>query len=385
MEPALRSRFLKMSLNITQLNSTWNTRRLRSVRNSGNLHSTSYTLLILMSVLLYLCPGSSEAATREYWIAAEKVEWNYAPSGQNLIRPAMGLGVWGKALAYEKYRYIEYTDGTYTTQVEQPVWMGILGPQLHAVEGDSVRVHFLNRADKPLSIHVHGLQYDEANEGADMKGSGAAVPPGGQFTYHWEADSDAAPGPNDPSSIVWLYHSHVDAVTEVYDGLIGTIVVTKKGMERAANDPRPKDVDKAFTTLFLIFNENGRTIVKSGQSAEYDSPEEIEEGNLKHAINGYIFGNLQGLEVEQYDKVRWYLIGLGTEVDMHTAHWHGQTVLNAGKRTDVVDLLPGSMVTVDMTAKTPGNWLYHCHVADHITAGMNTRWRVVPKPQENAR
>ncbi len=379
MKFALKSQFLKMSLNITKLKLT-NTRQLYSILNSGNPQTTFSTVLILMSVLLYLCVNSVEAATREYWIAAEKVEWNYAPSGENLIRPNMGLDVWGKALVYEKYRYFQYTDASYTTQVEQPVWMGILGPQLHVVEGDSVRVHFLNRADKPLSIHVHGLQYDEENEGADMKGSGAAVPPGGTFTYHWEADSDAAPGPNDPSSIVWLYHSHVDAVTEVYDGLIGTIVVTKKGMERSEDDPRPKDIDKAFTTLFLIFNENDRTIVESGKSAEYDSPEEAEEGNLKHAINGYIFGNLQGLEVQQGDRVRWYLIGLGTEVDMHTAHWHGQTVLNAGKRTDVVDLLPGSMVTVDMTAKTPGNWLYHCHVADHITAGMNTRWRVVPKP-----
>ena len=378
MESALKGPFLKMSLNLMRLKLT-NTCQLRSLLNPGNLQSTSYTFLTLMSVLLYLCTSAAEAETREYWIAAEKVEWNYAPSGQNLIRPAMGLDVWGKALVYEKYRYIQYTDDTYTTQVEQPVWMGILGPQLHAVEGDSVRVHFLNRADKPLSIHVHGLQYDEANEGADMKGSGAAVPPGGKFIYHWEADSDAAPGPNDPSSIVWLYHSHVDAVTEVYDGLIGTVVVTKKGMERAANDPHPKDVDKAFTTLFLVFNENDRKIIKSGQSADYDSPEEAEEGNLKHAINGFIFGNLQGLEVEQSDRVRWYLIGLGTEVDMHTAHWHGQTVLNAGKRTDVVELLPGTMVTVDMTAKTPGNWLYHCHVADHITAGMNTRWQVVPK------
>ena len=380
MESALKSQFLKMSLNITRLNLTWNTRQPHSLLNSGNLQITFYTFLILMSVLLYLCVNSAEAATREYWIAAERVEWNYAPSGENLIRPNMGLDVWGKALVYEKYRYFQYTDASYTTQVEQPAWMGILGPQLHVVEGDSVRVHFLNRADKPLSIHVHGLQYDEENEGADMKGSGAAVPPGGTFTYHWEADNDAAPGPNDPSSIVWLYHSHVDAVTEVYDGLIGTIVVTRKGMERSEDDPRPKDIDKAFTTLFLIFNENDRTIVESGKSAAYDSPEEAEEGNLKHAINGYIFGNLQGLEVEQGDRVRWYLIGLGTEVDMHTAHWHGQTVLNAGKRTDVVDLLPGSMVTVDMTAKTPGNWLYHCHVADHITAGMNTRWRVVPKP-----
>lgn len=378
MKSALKSEFLKMSLNIINVNLTERVCKPRTLY-MRNLQLVFYTFFVFTSALLFFRTDFAEAETREYWIAAEKVEWNYAPSGQNLIRPSMGLDVWGKALVYEKYRYIQYTDASYTTQVEQPVWMGILGPQLHVVEGDSVRVHFLNRADKPLSIHVHGLQYNEENEGADMKGSGAAVPPGDTFTYHWEADSDAAPGPNDPSSIVWIYHSHVDAVAEVYDGLIGTVVVTKKGMERAANDPRPKDIDKAFTTLFLVFNENDRKIVESGQSEAYESPEEAEEGNLKHAINGFIFGNLQGLEVEQHDRVRWYLIGLGTEVDMHTAHWHGQTVLNAGKRTDVVDLLPGSMVTVDMTAKTPGNWLYHCHVADHITAGMNTRWRVVPK------
>lgn len=301
------------------------------------------------------------------------------PSGKNLIRPKMGMGVWGKALEYNKYRYIEYSDNTYTKQVKQPKWLGILGTQLRGVEGDIIKVHFLNRADKPLSIHVHGLQYNEANEGADMKGLGGAVPPGETFFYRWEVGEDAAPGPNDPSSIVWLYHSHVDGVTEVYDGLIGTIVVTKKGMERSENDPKPKDIDKSFTTLFLIFNENGREIVESGYYEDYKSPEEAEEGNLKHAINGFIFGNFQGLEVQQNDRVRWHLVGLGTEVDMHTAHWHGQTVLNSGKRTDVIELLPGSMVTVDMTARMPGNWLYHCHVADHITAGMVTRWRVFPK------
>ena len=339
----------------------------------------SFNIVFFVCITLCICCVNVEAATREYWIAAEKVVWNYAPSGKNLIRAEMGLGVWGKVLSYHKYRYIQYTDNTYMTQVEQPEWMGILGPQLRAVEGDSIKVHFLNRADKPLSIHVHGLQYDEANEGADMKGLGGAVPPGERFTYHWEVGADAAPGPNDPSSIVWLYHSHVDAVTEVYDGLIGTIVVTKKGMELSDDDPRPKDVDKSFTTLFLIFNENEREIADSDENETYESPEEAEEGNLKHAINGFIFGNLKGLEVEQDDRVRWHLVGLGTEVDMHTAHWHGQTVLNGGKRTDVVDLLPGSMVTVDMIARMPGNWLYHCHVADHITAGMNTRWRVTPK------
>ncbi len=47
-----------------------------------------------------------------------------------------------------------------------------------------------------------------------------------------------------------------------------------------------------------------------------------------------------------------------------------------GRRTDVVELLPASMKTADMNADNPGTWLFHCHVADHITAGMMTRWEV---------
>ena len=110
MEFDLKSQFLKMSLNITK--SKLAPRVLCPSLNLENLQSTFYAFLTLTSVLFYLCIGTLEAATREYWIAAEKVEWNYAPSGQNLIRPAMGLDVWGKALVYEKYRYIQYTDNT---------------------------------------------------------------------------------------------------------------------------------------------------------------------------------------------------------------------------------------------------------------------------------
>jgi len=291
-----------------------------------------------------------------------------------------GLGVWGEHLAYRKYRYIQYTDGSYTQPVAQPAWMGILGPQLQAVEGDEILVHFLNRSDKPLSIHPHGVRYDEQNEGADHKGPGAHVEPGNSFDYRWTVDADAAPGAGDPSSVVWLYHSHVDSVTEIYDGLIGSLVVTKKGMEVSADDPRPKDVDVAFTTLFMVFDENGRFVVDD-QGNLQPAPsghESLEEGNLKHTINGYIFANLPGLEAKNGQRVRWYLLGMGTEVDLHTAHWHGKTVLEGGHRTDVVELLPASMKTVDMVADNPGEWMFHCHVADHITAGMHTRWTVLP-------
>jgi len=332
-------------------------------------------LAVLLIAAIYQTAG---AATREYWIAAEKVAWNYAPSGKNLINPEHSMDVWGQNLVYNKYRYIEYTNSQFKTKVEQPRWMGILGPQLRAVEGDTLIVHFLNRSEKPLSIHPHGVLYDKANEGADGKGKGAAVPPGKLFSYHWKVDENAAPGPNDPSSIVWAYHSHVDSVTEIYDGLIGTLVITKKGMERSAQDPRPKDIDIAFTNMFMVFNENGREIVHTDNEQEHEksSEEDLEEGNLKHTMNGYIFGNLQGLDVELGQKVRWHLIAMGTEVDLHTAHWHGQTVLENGQRTDVVELLPTSMKSVDMTATNPGDWLFHCHVTDHISAGMMTHWHV---------
>ena len=69
-------------------------------------------------------------------------------------------------------------------------------------------------------------------------------------------------------------------------------------------------------------------------------------------------------------------MAMGTDLDLHTAHWHGKTVVENGRRTDVVELLPASMKTVDMVASNPGSWLYHCHVNDHITAGMSARWQI---------
>ncbi|PCJ19441.1 MAG: copper oxidase [Gammaproteobacteria bacterium] len=324
------------------------------------LFQSKWFSAVLLLGCFYSVEGS--AAVREYWVAAEKVQWDYAPSGVNLMKEKAGLGPWGETRVYSKYRYIQYQDASFTSVVPQPEWMGILGPQLKAEVGDVLKVHFLNKADKPLSMHPHGVKYDEDNDGADLRGKGGVIKPGETYTYTWEVDEGAGPGPKDGSSIVWLYHSHVNAVQEIYDGLIGTIVVTQKGMAKSAQDPSPKDVDHEFTTMFMVFNE-----------------EDGEEGGLMHTMNGYVFGNLQGYEADEGDTVRWHLVGMGSEVDLHTAHWHGETVLNAGRRTDVVNLLPATMTTVTMLADNPGEWLYHCHVADHVVAGMSTRWKVNPK------
>jgi manganese oxidase len=80
------------------------------------------------------------------------------------------------------------------------------------------------------------------------------------------------------------------------------------------------------------------------------------ESNLMHSINGYVFGNMPMMEMEEGEKVRWYAMGMGTEVDLYTPHWHGNTVLNMGMRTDVVDLLPATKVVADMVPDAIGKW-----------------------------
>ena len=206
-------------------------------------------------------------------------------------------------------------------------------------------------------MHPHGLRYTKDHEGAvyGAPGAGARVGPGGRHVYTWTADEGSGPGPADPSSVVWWYHSHVDEPRDVNRGLLGAIIVTARG--RARPDATPVDVDRELVLLFMIFNENR-------------GKDEKNERGLMHAVNGYIFGGLSGLTMNNGERVRWHVLGMGNEMDLHTVHWHAKTLRFRGRNTDVIELLPGSMATADMLADNPGTWLLHCHVGDHMHAGM---------------
>ena len=331
---------------------------------SGGIIESVGTLKLLF--LIFVCCSVlslCHATVRHYYIAAEDVTWDFAPSGQNLLEGGSLAQPWIGHTRWPKTRYIEYTDSSFTTKKPQPDWLGILGPVIRGEVGDEFIVEFLNRSKRPHDMHPHGLRYDKDNEGSYYlpNGRGGLVGNGRRFTYHWFADQGSGPGREQLSSVVWWYHGHVEEESEVNAGLLGPIVITAKG--KARPNGTPKDVDREFVASFQIFDQMGGNT-----------------DGLFYAINGYIFGNLPGLMMQQGEKVRWYLLGMGNEKDIHSPHWHGKTVNTGTRNTDVIELLPGSMMTADMLADNPGSWMLHCHVGDHMEAGMMAVYTIYPPP-----
>ena len=184
--------------------------------------------------------ATAQGHIRTYFIAADNVEWDYQPVRAPLVlqgereftfTPQVKLKVYKKAI------YREYTDATFQTlKVRPPEWehLGMLGPLIRAEVGDTVKVVFRNNTNMHFTMHPHGLAYDKASEGAyylndgllpNQKG-GDDVAPQTTFTYTWSVPESAGPGPGDPSSIVWMYHSHMIESRDINTGLLGPIIVT---------------------------------------------------------------------------------------------------------------------------------------------------------------
>ena len=377
--------------------------------------SLAVSILCALPAQLHAAPAAHAGKTRIYYVAADEVNWDYAPSGRD---EAMGMPFDDIAKGfvetsanhigrvYKKAVYHEYTDATFTTikpRAAQDAYEGILGPILHAEVGDTIKVVFKNHATHPYGMHPHGVLYEKDSEGAnynggsgDMEDRGACVAPGATHTYTWNVPDRAGPGPNDPSSLFWLYHSHCDELRDVASGLFGGIVITRRGM--ALPDGRPKDVDHEFVTIYIAINENESWYLDDNIKAHIPDPTKLNryeskpvtengilgtiagtgffETNIKWSINGYIYGNMPMMTMAKGDRVRWYVATLGDFNNAHTPHWHGNTVLVAGQRTDVIAVTSAQMITADMVPDAPGIWLYHCHISDHMLGGMVARYEV---------
>ncbi len=212
----------------------------------------------------------------------------------------------------------------------------MLGPAIHAEVGDTIQIFFKNNGTQSYSMHPHGVLYEKAsegsyyNDGANDPSHNGVVAPGGTHTYIWQVPERAGPGPNDPSSIVWLYHSHNYEGKDTNAGLIGTLIITRKGMARP--DGTPKDVDREFVTAMLIIDENNSWYLDQNIKAHTTDPATVKKldssptdadgnfslvgsgfvaSNFRSTINGYMFANMPMMTMHKGEHVRWYLVTLG--------------------------------------------------------------------------
>jgi FtsP/CotA-like multicopper oxidase with cupredoxin domain len=349
--------------------------------------------LLWSLALCFLCLAPAAAAQRTYYIAADEVLWNYAPMGTDVLtgkalKPQSGqLG-----FVYHKIVYHAYTDAGFiarVARVDSDAYLGLLGPPIHAEVGDTIVVVFKNASHLPLSFHAHGLRYLKSSEGAPYRdGSlaekpGDAVAPGATYTYRFDVPERSGPGPMDRSSVLWMYHSHTDELNDVNTGTIGPIVVTRKG--DAKPDGSPVAVDREVYTMFAQFSESFSRLLPENLADPTTNPRHVKHmvsdfltANDFISINGFVYGNMPMVDVRRGERTRWYVMSTMSDFDFHAPHWHGETVVSNGMRTDTLTLGPMGMLVADMVPDNPGTWLYHCHLNIHLQAGMTARFRTVP-------
>ena len=353
------------------------------------------------------CAVSAGGQTRTYFIAADEVVWDYAPSGTNQAegRPFddvekkwMEAGPTMIGRKAKKAIYREYTDATFTTlkpRVAEWEHLGILGPLVRAEVGDTIKLVFRNNAKFPASVHPHGVFYNKDSEGAhyndgtngnDRKDD--AVPTGGTHTYTWPVPERAGPTAAEGSTAFWMYHSHANEVRDVASGLLGPMIVTRRGMARP--DGSPTDVDRELVAGFVEIDENHSWYIEDNIATYATEPKKVAivpgpfasiiappsfDTFFKETINGFSYGHTPGLTMKVGQRVRWYLKA-STNFEIHAPHWHGNVVTANHMRTDVAALMAMGMLVADMVPDNPGTWFIHCHVANHLRMGMQATYTV---------
>ena len=229
------------------------------------------------------------------------------------------------------------------------------GPTIQVTRGDRVRIIVDNHLPEATSMHWHGFDIPNDMDGAPGS-SQDPIAPGGRFVYEFTLNQEGT----------YFYHSHM-AMQEMV-GMIGAFIMHPKEAYR----PR---VDKDFVIIMQEYAVLPNINVPNSMNMEF---------------NWLTFNGKSGpantpLIVRHGERVRIRLINLG--MDHHPIHVHGHQFVvtgTEGGRQPESTWGPGNTVLVgvaqardvEFVANNPGDWMLHCHVMDHQTAGLMTVLRV---------
>ncbi|XP_069336308.1 coagulation factor V isoform X1 [Eulemur rufifrons] len=297
-------------------------------------------------------PGADAAQLRQFYVAAEHISWSYHPEPTNLsLNPF--------ATSFKKIVYREY-EAYFKKEKPRSSISGLLGPTLYAEVGDIMKIHFKNKADKPLSIHPQGIKYSKFSEGASypdhtspVEKMDDAIAPGQEYTYEWIISEDSGPTHDDPPCLTHIYYSHENLVQDFNSGLIGPLLICKKGT--LSEDGTQKMFEKQLVLLFAVFDES-----KSWSQSS----------SLMYTVNGYVNGTMPDITVCAHDHVSWHLIGMSSGPEMFSIHFNGQVLEQNHHKVSAITLVSATSTTANMTVSTEGKWIISSLTPKHLQAGM---------------
>jgi FtsP/CotA-like multicopper oxidase with cupredoxin domain len=217
------------------------------------------------------------------------------------------------------------------------------GPLIRVPVGTDVRIQLHNMYDKPLIV---------AGLGQKRGLSDSTVVPAG-------ATADLGFKATTPGTFFYVARRSIDPVFGLHGEdtqLNGAIIVDP------ANGSPPDRV------LVISWWETIDSTSASGL------------GRLTMAINGLSWPHTERLDYTQGDSVHWRVINL-SEID-HPMHLHGfyfrldakgdgatdSLFARDQQRMEVTEIVnPYTTLAMSWQAERPGNWIYHCHYATHLS------------------
>ena len=236
------------------------------------------------------------------------------------------------------------------------------GPTIRCVEGDHIRINFINAGSHPHTIHFHGI-HAASMDGVPGIGDGE-INPGESTLYEFEAAPFGC----------HLYHCHaLPLKRHIHKGLYGGFII----------DPDPEKYDGAEREIAKTRNHlypeskdvNEMFMLMNGFDTNFDGDNEV------YAANTVAFAYMNDPIKIKHDQLqRIYLVNV-TEFDpINSIHIHanffdyydhGTTLTPTLRTVDTIMQCQAQRGLLEFSFKDfePGKYMFHAHQSEFAELG----------------
>lgn len=254
-----------------------------------------------------------------------------------------------------------------------PAWAyegRVPGPSLRCVEGDRIRIEFLNGGSHPHTIHFHGI-HSATMDGVPGIGDGM-IAPGDSTIYEFDAFPFGC----------HLYHCHSTPLKRhIHKGLYGAFVVDPdpekyRGEEREIAKTRNHNypANRGYNEMMMLMN---------GFDTNFDDENEV------YSVNTVAFAYKdKPIRIRASRRQRIYLINV-TEFDpINSLHLHanffdyydhGTTFEPTLKTVDTIMQCQAQRGILEFSFEgfEPGLYMFHAHQSEFVELGWMAFFEVV--------